>query len=196
MQLSILIPTLESRRLLLRDLLVELHGQIRAARVEDQVEVRTRTDGGEEVLGIKRNALLDAARGRFICFVDDDDWVAPDYVPTLLNATYSNAGDEGVDVVGIVGEITRPGQAAKRFVHSLAYDADGEDDEKYFRRPNHLNPVRREAAVEAGFPALLCGEDSAYSARLAAGGRLKREVFVPRTMYFYRFDPATTETQR
>jgi len=37
------------------------------------------------------NAALDAAQGEFLLFLDEDDWIAPDHVQTLVDCLQSNA---------------------------------------------------------------------------------------------------------
>lgn len=44
-------------------------------------------------LGPARNAALSIAEGEFVCFVDADDWVEPDFVADLLGVATSTAAD-------------------------------------------------------------------------------------------------------
>lgn len=53
-----------------------------AAEGDARVRVIHRANAG---VSAARNAGLDAARGRWVCFVDGDDWVLPEYVEYLLD---------------------------------------------------------------------------------------------------------------
>lgn len=44
-------------------------------------------------IGAGRNTGLDAARGKYIAFVDDDDWAEPDFLEFLLNLIRENDAD-------------------------------------------------------------------------------------------------------
>jgi hypothetical protein len=79
--LSILIATLASRRQKLLKLLAVLVPQ--AERCSEPVEVIALYNNGESPIGVLRQQLLDIAEGTFVCFVDDDDMVAADYVGSL-----------------------------------------------------------------------------------------------------------------
>ena len=46
--------------------------------------------------GGARNAGIDLARGRYIAFVDSDDWVEPNYIQKMYDAM---ASDESIDIV-------------------------------------------------------------------------------------------------
>lgn len=179
-KLAILIPTLTARANSLRRLVGKLQSQEGAGQVDFFID----TDEGQSSTGSKRNALLAACGNHFpyICFVDDDDDVADDYLPRILAAIAS-----GPDVVGIEGVMTRNGKFPQRFIHSIKYDHwfdDGQFPNKtYYRNPNHLNPVRRELAIAAGFPEITTGEDQEYSRRLYP--LLKTEVFIDGPMYYY-----------
>jgi glycosyltransferase involved in cell wall biosynthesis len=65
-------------------------------KLEDQlgnrrsVEILVFTDNRSQSISEKRNVLLRAARGKFVCFLDDDDGVANNYVDLLLTAIKEN----------------------------------------------------------------------------------------------------------
>jgi glycosyltransferase involved in cell wall biosynthesis len=195
--LSILICSLRSRAQMLTRLRKHLHAQIMQATDFGgalPVEVLVRVDDGQASVGGKRNGLLREARGRYVAFVDDDDWVSSDYVELILAALRGEP-----DVVGIWGELTVDGdeRSARLFHHSLQYQRDGVHPEgTYFRRPNHLNPMRRDIALAARFPEIDCGEDAQFAGRVQAQGKLRRQVEVSDVVYYYRFSPSGTATQQ
>ena len=83
--LSILTPAVPSRFGQIEKLMLELHRQIRDLPVEHLVLL----DNKRRTVGEKRDALLRAARGEYISYVDDDDYVSNDYVFSLLAAIES-----------------------------------------------------------------------------------------------------------
>ncbi len=177
MLLSILICHLKSRRKLLERLGVCLGPQIIG---NADVEVLVESDQGEITTGEKRNRLLRRAIGSWVCMVDDDDLVSDDFVSRILEALKSTP-----DVVGMEGTLFRSGQLPRKFVHSIRYDKWEEDARKVFvRSPNHLNPVRREFALQTLYPNKTVGEDFDYSMRLKP--LLKTEVMIDTgPIYFY-----------
>ena len=183
-KLSILITTLWKRRPELNELLKVLEPQ-----KTDDVEIIINTDNGSKSVGHKRNELLNAAQGDYICFVDDDDMIVSDYIEKILKAIETNP-----DVVGIEGIFTNKGQDPHRFIHSIKYHEWFESGGIYYRCPNHWNPVKREFALLTMFPDVYCGEDRDYSMRLFP--LLKSEVFIQGAIYFYQFDADKTEAQK
>ena len=131
-------------------------------------------------IGTKRNNLVSAARGEYICFVDDDDTVTPDYVSSILAALESKP-----DCVGLEGVISWADGTSQIFKHSLQFAGwyTGMDG-VYYRTPNHLNPVKREIAASIGFsPSLSIGEDFDYAQRLRP--KLRTEEYVDHPIYNY-----------
>src|SRR5688500_10762390 len=80
--LSILIPTVPRRvETFFPRLIKKLEAQITEP---GSVEILGLYDNKLTTVGGKRNLLLDAARGDFLVFLDDDDDVCDDYLATLL----------------------------------------------------------------------------------------------------------------
>ena len=60
-----------------------------------------------------------------------------------------------------------------------------EANNKYYRTPNHISPIRTELCLRAGFPHITIGEDSEFSKRVLP--LLKTEAKVDGNIYFYRY---------
>ncbi len=118
MNLSVLIPTLVSRRDRFLYISERLAIQVRANGAEDTVEVLFDRDNGEQPLGAKRNALIRRARGRFVAFVDEDDDISDNYIGKICE-TISMRKD--IDCIGIKGIITFCGSHPREFSHSVKY---------------------------------------------------------------------------
>jgi len=176
MRLSILIPTLRQRSALLDRLMGILEPQLTS-----EVEVLLEPDSGEAEIGTKRNTLMARARGDYVCYVDDDDRVAGDYVSRILGATEMKP-----DCVGIEGIWTSRG-VQKKFIASLRYRSWFEEGDLLLRSPNHLNPVLRSIASQVRFPDKSWSEDAEYSKALLP--LLGHEVFLEGNMYFYDHNP-------
>ncbi len=195
-RLSILVCSITERRDDLRNLLASLNAQINALPVTGRrmVETHVLIDGGAASgglsIGAKRQRLLGRAVGEYVAFIDDDDAVAPDYVSRILAALETMPDCVGFTLRRIVPRwVSRGDGDGGLWVHSKRFTEHAEGE----RPINHLNPVRRELALQAGFRDESWGEDSAYAARLApllAGGS---ESFIDGPpMYFYMDDPRTS----
>jgi glycosyltransferase involved in cell wall biosynthesis len=157
---------------------------------DNSVEVLCSIDNGESHISIKRNTLLHAAKGRWVCSIDDDDLVHPEYISKILDALKQDP-----DTVGFSLIMTVDDKNPERSYHSIKYktwfDKPNEKNptkNDYFRNPNHLNPVRREIAQQIGFKNnTLTGDD--YSDRYYSAGilpMLKTEVYIDEPpMYYY-----------
>jgi hypothetical protein len=195
--ISILIPALDSRRSVSADLFRNLYRQIWALPDPSRVEILTLLDQREKPVGCKRNELLKQARGRYVCFVDDDDAVADDYVATLLEAVNQSPG---VDCVVFRGQYYVDGRRGLEFDFDLAYKAYRNTPEKYERTPNHLCPVRRPLALQARFDTANRGEDHAYARRLRPFLRTQAvcrdDTGGKKLLYHYRFSPSGSMTRQ
>ena len=183
MKLSILIPTIAKRRLLLDNLLTELNEQIKG--IVDVSSVEIIIDKIEvEPIGKKRNELLREAKGEYVCFFDDDDLPSNDYIETLLKAIKTKP-----DCVSLRGIMTTNGSNPEIFEHSIRYKAwrTTKNKIKYERYPNHLNCIRADIAKQFKFPEVNHGEDFAWSKAIHESGLLKKEFYVDSVLYYYKY---------
>ncbi len=177
MILSILICHLKSRSVLLERLLKCLRPQVAGKPVEILIEA----DNGEVSTGTKRNALLKKATAEYCTGFDDDDLPSSDFVEKILKALESKP-----DCLSLNGIMFRDGHVPRRFSHSLKHGIVWREETQggtYLRPPNHINVVRRELALKAGFPDKKIGEDHEFATRLFP--LLKTEVEINEPIYFY-----------
>ena len=182
MLLSLLIPTLEERRVNLERLLSKLHGQIEREGLTEQVEIRILCDNREQPTGVKRNALIEMALGEYVAFVDDDDDVCDNYFGLIVAALQSHPE---IDCLGIIGIVYFRHSHPHRFVHSLRYDHYFSKCGVYYRPPYILNPIRRSVAQQFKFVATNYAEDAEWAMRIARSGALRTEHFIDQPLYYY-----------
>ena len=180
---SILILTLESRKESFQKIYDKLVAQIEQNHLADKIEILVSCDKGEKSVGKKRNELLMASQGEYICYIDDDDDIHNRYIPMI----YDKLVKEQPDCVSLEGVITVDGKNPKKFTHSIQYDSYFEKDDIYYRPPNHLNPIRREIAVQFKFPDNFYGEDTDWAMQICKSGLLKKEASIEVPYYFYLY---------
>lgn len=129
-------------------------------------------------IGAGRNTGLDAARGAYIAFVDDDDWAAPDFLEFLLCLLTENAADVAIC-----------GAADRVFPEKKVMDAEEALLELLRRKKYNMafptKLFRRELAEGLRFPEEGAYDDIALMYRLLA--RAKRVAYHGLPKYtFYR----------
>lgn len=189
-ELSILIPTLDSRQDQFKTLYAKLKKQLEKHKLQTKVEVVYFKDNKHHSVGYKRNKLIEKAVGKYICFLDDDDDVHTDYIKILFDALSSQP-----DCVGISGIITDKGQNPTPFIQSLQNKGHSKKDGKYLWPIRHLNPIKRDIAAKFIFPDKNNGEDTSWHMSILRSGLLKTEAFVEIPIYFYNYDLDKSETR-
>ena len=178
-KLSILICTIPERQPMFKELFNELSEQ--SKRCNSMVQVCwDDSPKGTITIGAKRNKLLDLALGDYVCFADDDDSVAPDYIESILKAI-----EKGTDCIGFKIKCYMEGKE-ENAASSMKYDwADNVDGFRYVRSIYHKTPVKRELALKAKFPHISNAEDKAYSEAL--NPYLNTETEITEPIYHYAY---------
>jgi pterin-4a-carbinolamine dehydratase len=188
--LSILTPAVPSRYLeleLLRKIIADQIGN-------DPVEHLILLDNKRRTVGEKRDALLRAARGRYVAFVDDDDMISHDYVSLILQATRKDS-----DVITFRQQAEVNDQVAiiefKLGNKNEAFEGQSKIENlksKIVRRNAwHICAWRRTLAIQSHFPAINYGEDWAFAKPLC--DMAETEEHIPKVLHYYRHSSETTE---
>lgn len=175
---SILCATVQNRC----DLFAKLHAELKRQADGKPVEIVVACDAKEISIGKKRQNLLEAAKGDWIAFVDDDDWISQNYVDKILTALEQNP-----DCVGFKIECSFNGGPPQKAVTSIRYLrwAEDRDGYKFVRGIYHKSVVRRSISLGVGFLDLRYGEDRPHSEGLMR--LVKKEAFVDAVLYYYRY---------
>ncbi len=154
-----------------------------------RVTVLVLEDNGQASRGEKRQQLLQAAWADYVSFVDDDDMLPSWHVKRVLHVL--DSGDPP-EVVGFRLRYFVDDEIRGYALHSYKCESMPnpsefpEWHERHNRFPNHLNPIRREIALEVGFRAEMdSGEDGDYARRLARRTPRAREQFINADLYDY-----------
>jgi glycosyltransferase involved in cell wall biosynthesis len=186
-ELSILILTLPTRIDSYSNLIKMLNQQVIENNLIHRVQILSLCDTKEISVGEKRNILLNKSIGRYVCFIDDDDIIAPNYLLKIINAIQSNA-----DVITFCGDYVE-NTLITPFSISLVHRGNFNHPNIFYRLPNHLCPVKREIALSCQFSNKNFGEDSDYSERI--NNYLKNEFHIQDKLYFYMYNPNTSQTK-
>lgn len=173
-KLSILIATLGQRNQRFLQLIDSIYQQ-----AADDVEVLAYWNNGEVPLADIRQKLVDEAKGKYLCFIDDDDEIPDYYIEEILNAIEQNP-----DYVGWRMQLYHNGEKMKPTYHSLRYDNWSEDENGWYRDVSHLNPIKSSIAKQAHYRAVGGSpEDVPWAAKVRP--LLNTEIYIDRPMYFY-----------
>jgi glycosyltransferase involved in cell wall biosynthesis len=185
--LSILILTLPTRIDSYATLIKSLNQQVIENNLINRVQILTLCDTKEISVGEKRNILLNKSCGRYVCFIDDDDVIAPNYLIKIISALSSNA-----DVVTFCGDYME-NSIRTEFSISMVHRGNFNHPNMFYRLPNHLCPVKREIALSCQFTDKNYGEDSDYADKI--NQYIKNEFHIQDKLYFYMYDSNTSQTK-
>lgn len=190
--LSVLIATMSSRQQKFLELLSVLLPQAEQSRYTEVIALHA---NGEYRLPLVRQALLKAARGDYIAYVDDDDMISGDYVRSIGHALRTEPDSVGFDVQLTNGRISKCSRHLFAEARASGWDAPllgmadiADDPSPLWLHPwGIFTPTRREIALQCSFATYgpQVGEDGHFRDQLLP--LLGREEYIPRVMYEYRW---------
>lgn len=173
---SILIPTIPGRDAGLTRLVESIREKVDRISPHLRIQLCISFDNKESSIGVKRQSLLDEAKGKYLSFIDDDDEITDAYIEDLSEMI--RGGYHTMRLRGQMSQYT--------FVHSTEMTMSSPmatmDDPPVFQRPpNHLNPMIADAAKLVPFKNAVHGEDLDWTLGLFRTKYLETE---------YRSDPS------
>lgn len=175
---SILIPTMPGREAGLAKLTDSIREKVSRICPHLRYEFCIAFDNREMSIGMKRQKLLQDAKGKYLSFIDDDDDITDAYIEDLAECIKG-----GYHTMRLRGQMSQ-----YPFVHStemtMTTPMATQDDPPLFQRPpNHLNPMLADVAKLVPFKDAVHGEDLDWTLSLYRTKFLETE---------YRSDPART----
>ena len=156
----------------------------------DDVEILVFLDNKKRSIGMKRQALLDIAKGTYVTWIDDDDKPTSDYVDSCMEVILSFHPD----VITINQEVYIDGNGP----YSLTFKAGHPDNEEVgetpaTRPPWHTCIWKRETVKDCKFPDLMYGEDWAWAEQ--ANKLIRHSFHIDKVLLTYIFDSNITEAK-
>jgi 23S rRNA U2552 (ribose-2'-O)-methylase RlmE/FtsJ len=178
--LSILVCSLVERN---NTFLSDLIGSIEKQIIGKPVELLILSDNAKRPVGTKRNNLLNISKGRYVCFIDDDDRISETYVDDVLQEII----DWSPDVIVFDAEITFNGINPKLVKYGREYDY-CEKSDAYYRHPNHLMVHKKENITEF-FKDIKTGEDDEWASRMLP--KIVTQSRIDKILYYYDYNTST-----
>lgn len=192
---SVLIPTIPGREQSLSNLIQNLHEKTKRICPELRLEVCLGFDNRETSVGLKRENLLQNAKGKYSSFIDDDDEITDAYIEDVWATIQGN-----YHVMRLRG--TMNGYVFSHSIENKLTDPMARGNE-FLRPPNHLNPMLTDVAKFIHYKDSIRGEDLDWTIRMAQTGFLQNEYRSDpsRVHYIYNlgnrpFDPKSLEFQK
>ena len=177
--ISVLICTMPSRV----EQFTKLHKKITEliAHVDLKIEILS-NDRMDIDVGTKRDNMLHDAKGKYSCFIDDDDDISTTYF-TEYETLLKDGND--YDCCSLIGKYYSNGLYINPFYHSINNTSWYETTRGFFRYINHLNLIKTYISRSIGFKCMKYGEDRDFSQRLYESGKIKTEGRTKDIMYYY-----------
>jgi glycosyltransferase involved in cell wall biosynthesis len=195
--LSILIPSIPERLETLYKLVKELEKQIdycdkvhsSLGKVEVLIDDSKRFLEGGLSIGEKRNSLLNRATQDYVCFLDDDEGIAPNYVETLLRLC-----NEGKDVCTFKSLFKCDDYWTVIDMGLNNPNEEATPDREVKRNAWHVCPIRKRIAIAHQFSSLNHNEDWDWMQRVLQN--IRSEAKSNKIIHNYNHFKAVSEADR
>lgn len=195
--LSVLMPTIPQRVQEFTALYNELMSQVTYMHTVHptlgQIEVITDTrdrflDGGPSI-GAKRDSLLQRAGGKYLCYLDDDESIAPNYLETLVRLCIQNKD------VCTFRNITKTDGYWAIIDMSLKHEDEEATPAGIVKRGLwHICPIRSSYAKLVAFPDINWGEDAEWLSKVK--GYCKTEAKSDAVIHCYNHSASKSESDK
>lgn len=194
MILSILIPTLFTRKKVFNELTDKLMKQIKENNLEDKVEIIAHFDNKTIGLAKKRNNMLKTSSGKFITNLDDDDDIGETYIKDIVDTIIKNTD---ADLITFKQHCNCDGK-------QFHVDSDINRSIQGYWKNNILYRYPwiwcawkrenfKEIYLEDIFKKKIYGEDRFLLEKLKKSERFKKEIKIDKILHYYRYNSKTTE---
>jgi len=178
---SVLIPAIFERLEDLRALSAELERQCAEGGFTD-IEVLSVVDNRQRSIGLKREAVLQASRGEYVAFCDDDDWVLPEYLSAIRGAILAH---RGVDVITLKQHSYIDCDAPATVIQQLGNPNEEHNPKEYRRAAWHVCAWRAALVKPFHFPDSSYSEDWAWAAQCNAAAKTSHHL--DKALHVYRY---------
>ena len=164
---TILIATIQGRERSLTALVSAIHTLRQQICPTLRITVTLGYDNRESTIGAKRDRMLQAAEGKYVSFIDDDDMVTAAY---FEDAAATVAGN--FDCMRLRGQM-----AQHTFTHSMSHKLldPMANATTFLRPPNHLNVMKADIAKTVRYRDARNGEDLDWTITMLKQGFLRTE---------------------
>jgi len=194
--LTIMIPTIISRKDKFFTITEKLMKQIKENDLEDLVEIIAHFDNKTVGLSYKRTNMLRTAGGKFVASLDDDDDVADDYIMSIVEAIRNNLD---ADVITFKQHCNCDGK--EFYVEpDINNSLTGTNIKGVIHRYPWIWCAWRKEKVDIflynDMGKINYGEDAFWLKHVRESDRIKKEVKINKILHYYRFSSKSTETQK
>lgn len=176
MKLSILITSIDERQSLLSRLLFKLEPQLNS-----QVEVLISQDNRIKPIGDKVNDLINNAKGEYVVLVDDDDYLADNYVYEVLNSLKDKPDFVGYKLLAL---------SAGNYWFEISHDGNHRGEWDGINASNRgvspKCPIRKDIFKEVGFGNSYTS-DRDWINKVESSGKVIKSNYIDKCLYIYDF---------